>query len=404
MYNVASLFAGVGGIDIGFSQTGDFNVIYANEFDKNAQKTFGANFSNDILDKRDIHEVDPVKGRLGENNVDVVLAGFPCQPFSIAGYRRGLEDERGDLFFEALRIIKEKKPRVVFLENVKNLVTHDHGNTFKVIREYLVHSGYYIKWKVLNAKDYGNIPQNRERIYVVGFKNENEFEKFQFPDKVSLTTKLTDIIDFDSVEDEKYYYRSGKQPFYEELAEHVVDSSAIYQWRRQYVRKNMSGVIPTLTANMGTGGHNVPIIRTHDGQIRKLTPRETFNAQGYPRTYVLPSEMSNSALYKEAGNSVVIPVIKRIAEQIDAALSNEQDNQSLPDTRNKLSLVYTHMIGRMEGVSYSMGSFDDRVEMENFIHQNHQENKLQTVEFYDDESFFKAVKHGGDNQFFTVIG
>ncbi len=192
---IISLFAGVGGIDIGFSQAGNFKTVYANEFDKNAQHTFQANFNPNILDPRDIHKVQASEIPDG----DVVIAGFPCQPFSIAGYRKGLEDERGSLFFEALRIIKAKQPEVVFLENVKNLVTHDHGNTFKVIREYLVHAGYYIKWKVLNAKDYGNIPQNRERIYVVGFKDKQTFDKFSFPAPIKLKTRLSDVIDFNNI-------------------------------------------------------------------------------------------------------------------------------------------------------------------------------------------------------------
>lgn len=231
--NVISFFAGVGGIDIGFSQAGDFETVYANEFDKNAQHTFETNFGEEILDRRDIRTVEPDEGRLGEVKADILLAGFPCQPFSIAGYRRGLDDERGDLFFETLRIIKEKQPKVVFLENVKNLVTHDHGNTFKVIREFLVHTGYYIKWKVLNAKEYGNVPQNRERIYVVGFKDRDTYEKFEFPEKIPLTQPLSSIIDFDAEVDEKYYYREGKQPFYAELEKDINSSDTVYQWRRQ---------------------------------------------------------------------------------------------------------------------------------------------------------------------------
>jgi len=211
--DVISFFAGVGGIDIGFSQAGDFQTVYANEFDKNAQRTFENNFGTEILDHSDIRDVSIDK----VPDANVLLAGFPCQPFSVAGYRKGFDDERGDLFFETFRIIKAKQPQVVFLENVKNLVTHDGGNTFKVIREYLVHAGYFIKWKVLNAKEYGNVPQNRERIYVIGFKNKKAYDAFEFPNKIKLTTKLSDIIDFDSRIDEKYYYREDK-PMYDQLA------------------------------------------------------------------------------------------------------------------------------------------------------------------------------------------
>lgn len=403
--NVISFFAGVGGIDIGFSQAGDFETVYANEFDKNAQHTFETNFGEEILDRRDIRTVEPDEGRLGEVKADILLAGFPCQPFSIAGYRRGLDDERGDLFFETLRIIKEKQPKVVFLENVKNLVTHDHGNTFKVIREFLVHAGYYIKWKVLNAKEYGNVPQNRERIYVVGFKDRDTYEKFEFPEKIPLTQPLSSIIDFDAEVDEKYYYREGKQPFYAELEKDITSSDTVYQWRRQYVRENKNGVVPTLTANMGTGGHNVPLIKTLDGQIRKLTPRETFNAQGYPEDYKLPEDASNGALYKQAGNSVVIPVIKRIAEKIDEAVDVvDAPDLPLPQTENKIALIWTKMLGRMEGASYPVAFFDDQEELVDFVKAGHEDGSVATLEFFENEDFFEAIRKGGNYEFFTEIG
>ena len=274
-YSIAGFFSGVGGIELGFENTNEFRVMYANEFDKNAQVTYSKNFKDIELDKRDIHDikVDEIP------EVDVVVGGFPCQAFSIAGYRKGFDDHRGDLFFELLRVIKSKSPECIFIENVKNMVTHDHGNTFKVIKEALVLNGYSIKWKVLNAKDYGNIPQNRERIYIVGFKNKTAFEKFRFPNRIDLDFNLRDIIDFENKKDERYYYRKGKQPFYDQLEENMDNENLIYQWRRKYVRANKSGVVPTLTANMGTGGHNVPLIKTKYG-IRKLTPRETFNLQG----------------------------------------------------------------------------------------------------------------------------
>ena len=289
-YTIASFFGGVGGIDLGFEGTNKFSSQYINEFDRNAQITISENFPDVNLDRRDIHDV-----KVNEvPNTDLVVGGFPCQAFSIAGYRRGFEDERGDLFFELLRIIKAKKPQAIFIENVKNMVTHDHGNTFKVIREALVMNGYFIKWQVLNAKDYGNIPQNRERIYIVGFLNKNVFEKFEFPERIELKKTLKDVIDFNGQLEDKYYYRKGKQPFYELLEDSVTSDEAVYQWRRQYVRENKSGVVPTLTANMGTGGHNVPIVKSKFG-IRKLTPNETFKVQGFPDDFKLP-KIANSQL------------------------------------------------------------------------------------------------------------
>lgn len=310
----ASFFAGVGGIDMGFEQTNFFETIYANEFDKYPVKTYEHNF-NISVDSRDIKNVPAPQ----IPDFDVMLAGFPCQAFSVAGYRKGFEDEkgRGTLFFELVRIIKEKQPSIIFLENVKNLVGHDNGNTFSIILEELEKENYKVKFSVLNAMEYGNIPQNRERIYIVAFKDEEIYRRFDFPKPIKLTTKLRDIIDFENKLNEKYYYTEGKYKgnMYELLVEAMDDENAIYQWRRKYVRKNKSGVVPTLTANQGEGGHNVCLIKTKHG-IRKMTPHECFNTQGFPKDFKLPIDMSDARLYKQAGNSVCVSVIYRIAKQI----------------------------------------------------------------------------------------
>lgn len=314
----ASFFAGVGGIDKGFEIAG-FDTIYANEIDPYPVKTFELNFPLKV-DNRDIKSIKTEE----IPDFDVMLAGFPCQAFSVAGLRKGFEDEkgRGTLFFELVRILKEKKekdklPEVVFLENVKNLVGHDNGNTFAVILEELHELGYYVKSAVLNAMECGNTPQNRERIYIVGFKNEGAKEKFDFPTDIPLTKTIKDIIDFETKLDDKYYYTPGKYKgdIYEKLVEAMDDSNTVYQWRRKYVRKNKSGVVPTLTANQGEGGHNVCLIKTKHG-IRKMTPHECFNAQGFPENFKLPTDMAESRLYKQAGNSVCVSVIARIAENI----------------------------------------------------------------------------------------
>lgn len=360
-YNVAAFFSGVGGIELGFEQTGEFRVVYANEFDKNARITYKENHPHVFLDGRDIREVNPEDI---ESDIDVIIGGFPCQAFSIAGYRKGFEDERGDLFFEMFKHVKEKRPRAIFIENVKNMVTHDHGNTFKVIRETLTMNGYFIKWKVLNGKDYGNVPQNRERIYIVGFTSKEAYHKFEFPEKIELTTTIQDIIDFESKDiDDYFYYKKGRQPFYDMLEETITSQDTIYQWRRQYVRENKSGVVPTLTANMGTGGHNVPLIKADNG-IRKLTPRETFNVQGYPKDYILPN-ISNGQLYKQAGNSVVVPVIKRIAENIAIALEDAVDD-NWKDADGKHFIMHTTMNGRFEGQSELVAVVDTMEDLETF--------------------------------------
>lgn len=310
----ASFFAGVGGIDMGFELTKAFDVVYANEFDPYPVKTYELN-SDIKVDYKDIRDVNPDE----IPDFDVCLAGFPCQAFSVAGYRQGFKDDkgRGTLFFEVARIIEAKRPKIVFLENVKNLVGHDDGNTFLVILDTLQQLGYYVQHSVLNAMEYGNIPQNRERIYIVGFLNEDQCKKFEFPGKIDLTKKLSDVIDFHTKLNDKSYYTAGKYKgdIYEKLVEAMDDDRAVYQWRRQYVRKNKSGVIPTLTANQGMGGHNVCLIMTDNG-IRKMTPHECFNAQGFPDDFKLPTDMAESRLYKQAGNSVCVSVIERIAENI----------------------------------------------------------------------------------------
>lgn len=317
MYSVASFFAGVGGIDLGFELTKQARTIYANEIDPYPIQTFEANFPIKV-DQRDICDVKASE----VPNIDIILGGFPCQAFSIAGYRKGFEDEkgRGTLFFEILRIIKAKKPKAILLENVKNLVSHDNGNTFRVILEALKDAGYHVRYAVLNAMEYGNIPQNRERIYIVGFKSKKVFEKFTFPEPIPLKKTIHDVIDFINPVDEKYLYTKGKYKgdIYDKLVAAMDDSNAVYQWRRKYVRKNMSGVVPTLTANQGEGGHNVCLVKTRQG-IRKMTPKECFNTQGFPESFVLPN-IADGRLYKQAGNSVCVSVVKRIADQILVAM------------------------------------------------------------------------------------
>lgn len=392
-WTVGSFFAGVGGIELGFEQTGEFRVVYSNEYDKNAQKTYKLNFPEVHLDKRDIHEVssDEVP------NIDVITGGFPCQAFSIAGYRRGFEDERGDLFFELLRIITHKKPRAIFIENVKNMVTHDHGNTFKIICDALVTNGYNIKWKVMNTKDYGNVPQNRERIYIVGFHDISSYNSFSFPTESKLTTGLRSVIDFEGKYDDALYYKRGKQPFYDKLAQSVKDKESIYQWRRQYVRENKSGVVPTLTANMGTGGHNVPIILSDHG-IRKLTTKEVFNVQGFPDSYILPVDMANSHLYKQAGNSVSVPVIKRIANQISKALKESSLRSFEKNNQAKYAIVYKEMYGRYSGSSHIIEQLRSIEEVNRFkmAHPN-------IGPFLCDKEYNKLVKKDISEKFYSVV-
>lgn len=313
------LFAGVGGIKVAFENAG-FECIFSNDFDENAKITFDLNFLN-IVEKEKQMVLEDIRNIPVDMipDFDILCAGFPCQPFSVAGYRQGFEDDRGrgNLFFDIIRILKDKRPKAFLLENVKNLKTHDKGNTIKVIYEELNKLGYHVVDKVLNSMEYGNLPQNRERIYIVGFLEQDSFDNFQFPNKIPLTKTIHDCLEENKVAD-KYYY-NGKN-LYEELKSKVKKRNTVYQWRRKYVRENKNNVCPTLTANMGMGGHNVPLILNGKG-IRKLTPRECANFQGFPETYKLP-DIADSHLYKQFGNSVSIPVVQRIAENMKKALNN----------------------------------------------------------------------------------
>lgn len=311
-YKTLDLFAGVGGIRLGFEKAG-FETVFANDFEAQCKNTYDLNFDGTKLFVDDIKNIDEKK----LPDFDFLLGGFPCQAFSIAGHREGFDDKkgRGNLFYDVARILKEKKPMGFMLENVKNLKGHDDGKTFKIIIDTLEKLGYHIKSKVLNSMEYGNVPQNRERIYIVGFRDVKHYEKFNFPNVVPLTKKIADILEDDV--DEKYYY-NGK-PLYIHLKNDVVNNNTVYQWRRKYVRENKKSVCPTLTANMGMGGHNVPIIKDKKG-IRKLTPLECARIQGFPMNYKLPKKTSDSALYKQFGNSVTVPVVNAVAKQIMKAI------------------------------------------------------------------------------------
>ncbi|KAF1342939.1 Cytosine-specific methyltransferase [Bacillus subtilis] len=322
-YRVGSMFAGIGGTCLGFIQAGA-EIVWANEIDANACITYRNYFGDTYLQEGDITQID--KSTIPE--LDILIGGFPCQAFSIAGYRKGFEDDRGNVFFQILEVLEAQRnvygrlPQAIMLENVKNLFTHDKGNTFRVIKEALEAYGYTVKAEVLNSMEYGNVPQNRERIYIVGFQDENQAEMFRFPEPIPLTNQLNDVVDRTRRYDERYYYDETSQ-YYEMLREAMVSTDTTYQLRRIYVRENRSNVCPTLTANMGTGGHNVPLVLDYENNIRKLTPEECLLLQGFPADYHYPEGMANSHKYKQAGNSVTVPVIRRIATNIINVLNGE---------------------------------------------------------------------------------
>jgi DNA (cytosine-5)-methyltransferase 1 len=303
------LFAGTGAFSYAFHLTDKVETIFANDLLETSENIF--NLNNEIkLTKKDLNKID-------ENeipNFNILTAGFPCQPFSIAGMQKGFNDERSNVFWKILSIIKHNYPEIVILENVKNLQNHNNGNTFKIIYDSLVSLNYYVKFNIINTHKVTNIPQNRERIYIICFKDVSLYNKFdfQFPE-----IKNKPIIDFLEPNIPNKYYYNNSSIIYDKLKENIVKNiinNTVYQYRRYYVRENKNNVCPTLTANMGSGGHNVPILLDDKG-IRKLTPRECFNLQGFPKDYKLPN-LSDSKLYSLAGNAVSIPVISLIANRI----------------------------------------------------------------------------------------
>jgi DNA (cytosine-5)-methyltransferase 1 len=375
-YNVGSLFAGVGGICLGFQQanrdTADgYELVWANEMDKYACETYRQNFSHRLIEG-DINKVLRPEQAVGaeereyyekkneqilEKRIDVLTGGFPCQAFSIAGDRRGFDDERGNLFWSIINLVKQLdavhgKPRVLFLENVKNLKSHDGGRTYEVIKGEIEKIGYLVKEQILNTMHYSRFPQNRERIYILCFLHKEDADKFQMFENINnfklkqnsqdRVSEIKKIIDYSDSVSDKYYYTKEKYPHYflttedyykipekdrnrvrVNLDEQVDELYQFYQVRRgMYVRKNKSDVCPTLTANMGMGGHNVPLVRNHRG-VRKLTPAETFRLQGFPvgNGYKMPEKIkgrvfADSYLYKQAGNAVSVPIIQLIATEL----------------------------------------------------------------------------------------
>lgn len=328
-FNVASLFAGVGGICLGFKRAG-CKILWANEIDVNACKTYRLNHKDIKLIEDSILNLTPST----LSKIDILTAGFPCQPFSQAGHGKGFDDERGKLFFEIPKLLKKLQPQAYFLENVKTLYSHNDGKSFTKVRNEMRDAGYSFIPFILNAAKYSNIPQGRERIYIVGFKGEQEYfftkpikvnfipnfgqktlsANFQIPREVKLNKRVRDFLQNDEVLQNDIYCDKSNG-IHRKVREIAKNLDTVYQYRRHYVRENKSNLCPTLTANMGVGGHNVPIIL--DGEYpRRLTPKECFNLQGFPKNFKLPQDVSRGQLYKQAGNSVVVPMIEIIAKEM----------------------------------------------------------------------------------------
>lgn len=310
---MADLFAGTGAFTLAFQETGGVSISFANDMVDYSKKIYDENFNHKLTLKNlnDIKDED-----IPEH--DILTGGFPCQPFSIAGLREGFNDDRSNVFWKILSIIDHRNPKCVILENVKNLVSHDEGRTFDTIKSNLESRGYHVRYKVLNTAEITGIPQHRERIYIVCLKSREAFNRFSLDFPKVKKKSVSEF--FESSVPSKYYY-TDKSSTWELVKNSIVKKNTIYQYRRVYVRENKSSECPTLTANMGGGGHNVPLILDDKG-IRKLTPRECFNFQGFPPSYKLP-DLSDTKLYKLAGNAVSVPVVKLIADRIIPLLRDE---------------------------------------------------------------------------------
>ena len=313
-YKVCSLFSGIGGIDLGFKQAG-FEIVWANEIDKAACETYKANFGDEHLVNCDIRKVDTKD----IPDFDILVAGFPCQPFSLAGRQKGFKDDRGQLFFEIKRIIKDKTPSIIFLENVANLIEHDNGKSFEQVYLSLMEEGYAVRYATQNPKTHANIPQQRDRVFIVAFLDIDQCNRFQYPEEVPLTTKITDIINIHEKHDDCYYYKDT-HPLYVEMCNKVKEKGLIHRITDYGVSAKGSVICPTLTANMGTYPDRVHILRDDFG-IRKLTPYECLQLQGYPKEFKFPKGITLPQAYKQIGNSVCVPIIKNIACKIFSVIN-----------------------------------------------------------------------------------
>ena len=312
-YCFIDLFAGLGGFHLALESLGA-KCVYANEWDTHAQEVYKSNFN--IVPEGDITKIDA--STIPDH--DILCAGFPCQAFSISGKRLGFQDSRGTLFFDVARIVREKKPKVVFMENVKNFAAHDDGKTIAVVKATMEELGYTFDYRVLNAVDYG-IPQKRERVYMVCFRNDIDKTNFMFPKPFELTKHVEDFLLEDEslvqhlyVERDDTYYSPKESEEYSNKAIRLGIVNKGGQGERIYSTK---GIAITFSAYGGgvfakTGGYLV------NGRPRKLHPRECARLMGFPDSYKLSPKDSQS--YKQFGNSIVVDVLQYIAIEIGKTL------------------------------------------------------------------------------------
>lgn len=317
---VGCLFAAIGGFCKAFQKCGA-EVLWANEKDRFATETFKLNFPRVRHLHKPIEDLSVDEDEL--EPVDILTAGFPCQPFSVAGDKLGFRDDRGLLFLHIIRLLREfgdQKPRILLLENVQYFRNHDKGRTFRRVQSEIQKAGYWFTDKdaeVLNTATHTSIPQNRDRVFMVAVSQQHfDSNTFTFPPPLreGSLRKVREFLDLDRKAPANCYFKKESQyhPLFVEAMKEG-KRNAVYQLRRNYVRENMSGLCFTLMANMGDGGHNVPVVKDRWG-IRKLTIRECARLQGYEDSWFkIPKELSRSQILKQIGNSVTVPLVVRLA-------------------------------------------------------------------------------------------
>lgn len=308
-YKMADLFAGIGGTRLGFYQTHKVDIVFSSEWDKFAQKTYFANFGE--ITAGDITEIDP--HTIPDH--DILVGGFPCVAFSQAGKKLGFKDCRGALFFTIAKIVEVKKPKAILLENVKNLLTHDKGNTFKVIKSTLESLGYAVNHQILAAKDFG-VPQNRERIYIVCFNKSKvlNWEDFEYPTPPKTKTLLGDILETNV--DQKYTLSNKLWEGHQRRK--VANKKAGKGFGYSIFNEN-STYTNTISARYYKDGSEI-LIEQKGFNPRKITPREAARLQGFPEEYIIP--VSDTQAYRQFGNSVAVPVVHAVAEKMIEVLDN----------------------------------------------------------------------------------
>lgn len=304
-FKYIDLFAGIGGIRIPFQEFGG-TCVFTSEWDKFAQKTYRVNFGDEP--QGDITKI----AASDIPDFDILLAGFPCQPFSQAGLKKGFSDTRGTLFFEIERILKEKNPKAFLLENVKQLKGHDKGRTLRVILEHLDSLNYYVNYAILRAGDFG-VPQNRERIYIVGL-SKNYFDlpegyTFEFPKPMNQKTRLGDILE-KSV-DEKYTISDALWEGHQRRKKEHQEKGNGFGYT---LFNEESEYTNTISARYYKDGSEILIDQGKGKNPRKLTPRECARLQGFPEKFIIP--VSDTQAYKQFGNSVAVPVVRAVAKRI----------------------------------------------------------------------------------------